>query len=68
MKSINISLSRNHSEQDWLVEIDGRLYDHVSTEALDDLAVHALAAAQRRLLAIENSTDRSESDSVLASD
>jgi hypothetical protein len=68
MEEVNISLSRNHSEQDWRVEIDGRLHDHVSTETLDDLAEHALAAAQQRLLASEKSTDRSERDSALASD
>ena len=31
MEAISISLSRNYSERDWSVEIDGHLYDHIST-------------------------------------
>jgi hypothetical protein len=45
MQAINISLPRNDSEQNWRVEIDGRLHDHVSTQTLDNLVQFALVAA-----------------------
>jgi hypothetical protein len=64
MEAINISLSRNHSEQDWSVEIDGTLHDHISTKTLDDLVEYALLVAQQNLLESETSSDSSETDSV----
>jgi hypothetical protein len=69
MEGIDISLSRHHSEQDWRVVIGGRVYDHVSTETLDDLVEFALIDAQQKLIASESSDDGSEQDSVpVASD
>jgi len=64
MEAITISLSRNHSEQDWSVEIDGSLHDHISTKTLDDLVEYALLVAQQSLLDSETSTGSSEADSV----
>jgi hypothetical protein len=66
MEAINISLSLNDSKQDWRVEIDGRLHEHVLSETLDSLVEDALAAAQRKLLTGETSTDRSRSESFVA--
>ncbi len=63
MEAINISLSRNYSERDWSVEIDGHLYDHISTRILDDLVDYALIAAQQNLLESEALTGSSETDS-----
>jgi hypothetical protein len=66
MEAINISLSRNYSEQDWSVEIGGSLHDHVSTRTLDDLVEYALLVAQQSLLESETLIDSSEADSVSA--
>jgi hypothetical protein len=66
MEAITISLSRNHSEQDWSVEIDGSLHDHISTRTLDDLVEYALLVAQQSLLESETSTGSSDSDSIPA--
>jgi hypothetical protein len=66
MEAITISLSRNHSEQDWSVEIDGSLHDHISTRTLDDLVEYALLVAQQSLLESETSTGSGDSDSIPA--
>jgi hypothetical protein len=66
MEAITISLSRNHSEQDWSVEIDGSLHDHISTRTLDDLVEYALLVAQQSLLESETSTGSSDGDSIPA--
>jgi hypothetical protein len=63
MPAINISLSRNRSEQDWSVEIDGHLHAHISTRTLDDLVEYALVAAQQALLEREISTRSGETAS-----
>ena len=64
MEAITIKLSRNQSEQDWSVEIDGSLHDHISTRDLDDLVEYALVLAQQNLLESEPSTDETDSISV----
>jgi hypothetical protein len=66
MEAINISLSRNYSERDWSVEIDGHLYGHISTRTLGDLIDYALVAAQQNLLESEASTGSSETDSGIS--
>jgi hypothetical protein len=66
MEAINVSLSRNYSERDWSVEIDGHLYDHISTRTLDNLVDHALIAAQKNLLESEALTGSSETDSGIS--
>ena len=50
MEAMTIRLSRNQSEQDWSVEIDGKLHDHISTRDLDDLVEYALVVVQQSLL------------------
>jgi hypothetical protein len=65
MEVVNILVSRNHSEQDWSVEIDGLLYEHISTKTLDDLVEYAVVVAQQHLLESEASTDSGENESVL---
>jgi hypothetical protein len=66
MEPITICLSRNKSEQDWSVEIDGSLHKHISTKTLDDLIEYTLLAAQQALLESETSSDSIETDSVFA--
>jgi hypothetical protein len=63
VEAINITLSRNFTEKDWSVEIDGNLHEHVSTNTLDDLVEYALIAAQQSLLEVEAPADSSEMDS-----
>jgi hypothetical protein len=53
VKETNIRLFRNFEEKDWSVQIDGKLYDHISTNTLDDLLEYTSIAAQQRLLGIE---------------
>jgi len=62
MEAMTIRLSRNQSEQDWSVEIDGKLHDHISTRDLDDLVEYALVVAQQSLL--ESETSAVETDSI----
>jgi hypothetical protein len=64
MEPITIWLSRNKSEQDWSVEIDGSVHRHISTRTLDDLVEYTLLVAQETLLETEASTDSSETVSV----
>jgi hypothetical protein len=66
MEAINITLTRNHSERDWSVEIDESLYAHISTRTLEDLVDYVLLVAQQNLLDGETLTDGSEADSVSA--
>jgi hypothetical protein len=53
VKETNIRLFRNVEEEDWSVKIDGKLYDHISTNTLDDLLEYTSIAAQQRLLGFE---------------
>jgi len=64
MEAVNIFVTRNHSEQDWSVKIDGTLYDHISTKTLDDLVEYAVVVAQQHLLEGEALTYSSENESV----
>lgn len=66
MEAINIMLSRNLTEKDWSVEIDGNLHEHISTSTLDDLVEYALVAAQQSLLEVEAPADSSETVSVVS--
>ena len=66
MEAINSTLTRNHSERDWSVEIDGSPHDHISTRTLDDLVEYALLVAQQTLLDGETLLDSSGVDSVSA--
>jgi hypothetical protein len=62
MEAMTIRLSRNQSEQDWSVELDGKLHDHISTRDLDDLVEYALVVVQQSLL--ESETSAVETDSI----
>jgi hypothetical protein len=53
MKETNIRLLRNPEEKDWSVQIDGKLYDHISTNTLDDLLEYTFIAAQQSLLEVK---------------
>jgi hypothetical protein len=53
MKETNIRLLRNLEEKDWSVQIDGKLYDHISTNTLDDLLEYTSIAAQQSLLEVK---------------
>ena len=61
METISIVLHRNHTEQDWSVQIDGTQHNHVSTATLDDLIDYALVAAQQTLLELLEPEDRIDS-------
>jgi hypothetical protein len=60
METISIVLHRNHTQQDWSVEIDGTQHNHVSSATLDDLIDYVLVAAQQNLLEPEDYTDGSD--------
>jgi hypothetical protein len=62
METISIVLHRNHTQQDWSVEIDGTQHNHVSSATLDDLIDYALAAAQQNLLEPEDNTNSDDTD------
>jgi hypothetical protein len=49
MQEINIRLSFNETDQNWTLELNGKVYSHISTEAVDDLVDYALVAAQQTL-------------------
>jgi hypothetical protein len=48
MQKLNVTLWMNQAE-DWSVEINGLLYEHIPSEILEDLVECALIAAQRSL-------------------
>jgi hypothetical protein len=50
MQEIILKLWRNDDAQDWSLEINGKRYDHVSAEILEDLAEAALVAAENSLM------------------
>jgi hypothetical protein len=62
METISIVLHRNHTEQDWSVQIDGTQHNHVSSATLDDLIDYALVAAQQTLLEPEDNTNSDDTD------
>jgi hypothetical protein len=62
VEAFTIKLARNQSEQDWSVEIDGKLHDHISTRTLDDLVEYALVLAEQNLL--ERGSSAAEKDSI----
>lgn len=46
MQEINVKLWRNHQDQDWSVEINGKRYESVSIELIQELVEHAQTAAE----------------------
>ncbi len=49
MQQLNVKLRRNHQEQNWSVEINGKSYEFVSIEEVDELVKRALINAQESL-------------------
>ena len=49
MQEIKIKLWRNDQAQDWSIEINGLLHEHVSSEIMEDLVECALIVAETSL-------------------
>jgi hypothetical protein len=49
MQQLNVKLRRNHQEQNWSVEINGKFYEFISIEEVDSLVKRALINAQEFL-------------------
>jgi hypothetical protein len=49
MQEINIKLWFNETEENWTLDLNGTVYSHISTGAVDDLVEYALVAAQQAL-------------------
>lgn len=49
MQQLNVKLRRNHQEQNWSVEINGKSYEFISIEEVDELVKQALINAQESL-------------------
>ena len=49
MQQLNVKLRRNHQEQNWSVEINGKSYEFISIEEVDELVKRALINAQESL-------------------
>jgi hypothetical protein len=47
MQEINIKLWFNQTEEDWTLDVNGTVYKHISTAAVDDLVEYAVLAAQQ---------------------
>jgi hypothetical protein len=56
VRSITIKLWRHEDSQDWSIEVDGILYSHVSSSAVDSLMECAAIRAQDSLLEQEVAT------------
>jgi hypothetical protein len=50
MQEIKIRLWHHEEEEDWSIEVRGKLYQHVSTTTVDDLVEYVLVAVQQTLL------------------
>jgi hypothetical protein len=49
MQQLNVKLRRNHQEENWSVEINGKSYEFISIEEVDELVKRALINAQESL-------------------
>jgi hypothetical protein len=49
MQQLNVKLRRNHQEQNWSVEINGKSYEFISIEEVDELVKRAVTDAQQSL-------------------
>lgn len=49
MQAINIKMWRNDEEQDWSIEINGLLHEHITSEIMGDLVECALIVAEKTL-------------------
>jgi hypothetical protein len=50
MQEINVKLWRNHGQQDWSVEINGKRYESVAIELIEELMERALIDAEESLI------------------
>ena len=49
MQQLNVKLRRNQQEHNWSIEINGKSYEFVSIEEVDELVRRALIDAQESL-------------------
>jgi hypothetical protein len=49
MQQLNVRLRRNRQEENWSVEINGKSYEFISIEEVDELVKRALTNAQESL-------------------
>jgi hypothetical protein len=49
MQQLNVKLRRNEKEQNWSVEVNGKSYEFISIEEVDELVKRALVNAQESL-------------------
>jgi hypothetical protein len=52
MQEINVKLWRNNREQDWSVEINGKRYESVPIELIEELVERALIVAEESLIKV----------------
>jgi hypothetical protein len=57
MRTLQFNVWHHDEEDDWSIEIGGRLYSHVSQETLDDLVEYAMLSTQLALTEPDNSKD-----------
>ncbi len=50
MLEISVRLWRNHQEQNWSVEINGKCYKAVSIESINELVKRALTEAEESMV------------------
>jgi hypothetical protein len=49
MQQLNVKLRRNHQEENWSVEVNGKSYEFISIDEVDELVKRALTNAQESL-------------------
>jgi hypothetical protein len=52
MQEINVKLWRNNREQDWSVEINGKRYESVPIELIEELVERALIVAEESIIEV----------------
>lgn len=50
MQEINLRLWRNHGQQNWSAETNGKRYESVAIELIEELMERALIAAEQSLI------------------
>lgn len=53
MQEINVKLWRNHGSEDWSIEINGLLHEHLSAQEMEDLVEAAMIVAEKSLMGAE---------------
>jgi hypothetical protein len=57
MREIHIILWRHEEEDNWSVQIDGKLHQYVSARTIDEVVEYAVVAAEQALLEPEAPID-----------